>query len=58
MKTALLLALAAASVCACKERSVTVPCETSAVAPGSPASSAAPALWEPIDRSFKGCEGG
>ena len=49
MRTFVLAGAVAASVCACKERAgVDLSADGSAV----------PAVWEPIDRNFQGCEGG
>ena len=56
-----LIGAVAATVCACKERSEPEGWpERQDVSPvgGSTAGPLQPALWEPIDKSFAGCEGG
>jgi hypothetical protein len=72
IRTLVVIGALAASVCACKERSGSEPsrghehhedapvAEASAAsaASASAASTSTPALWEPIDKKFTGCEGG
>ena len=56
LRALVLLGGLAVSVCACKGRSLSEP----GGAPGATSAEATspPALWEPIDKNFKGCEGG
>jgi hypothetical protein len=54
MGSILLFGTLAVSVCACKQPSGSEPPAASSGAAGP----AAPAVWEPIDKDFKGCEGG
>jgi hypothetical protein len=48
MGSLVILGTLAASAGACKQPSGTEP----------PAAATAPAVWEPIDKDFQGCEGG
>lgn len=53
----LLVGAIVVSLCACEDRLETKHQAAPQAAPTA-GQAAAPALWEPIDESFKGCEGG
>jgi hypothetical protein len=62
LPTLVLLGAVAALACACKGRSGSEPLggieHEKDVSGAGATTTAVPALWEPIDKNFKGCEGG
>ena len=57
-RTLLLLGALAASMCACARRSAPEPHGTPDAGASTAGPTPPPALWEPVDESFTGCERG